>query len=146
MGDGNAGTINPKDLIDCLGKGMRLIEAFDEEHPRLSASEAAAATGLTRTAARHYLLSLRHFGYAATDGKRFVSVILAARAQQHWSAEQQLDAGYIGVALPARNLRGVSMAAASMTLPAQTWPSARIVEHLLPGLRDLAQLLRPLIV
>lgn len=146
MGGGNAGTINPKDLIDSLGKGLRLIEAFDEEHPRLSASEAAAATGLTRTAARRYLLSLCHFGYAATDGKRFVSVILAARAQQNWSAEQQLDAGYIGVALPVRNLRGVSMAAAaSMTLPAQTWPSARIVEHLLPRLRDLAQLLRPLV-
>ncbi|HEY2928857.1 helix-turn-helix domain-containing protein, partial [Piscinibacter sp.] len=63
--------INPKDLIEGLGKGLRVIEAFDDEHPRLSASEAAALTGLTRTAARRFLLSLCHFGYAATDGKHF---------------------------------------------------------------------------
>jgi len=63
--------INPKDLIEGLGKGLRVIEAFDDEHPRLTASETAALTGLTRTAARRFLLSLCHFGYAATDGKHF---------------------------------------------------------------------------
>lgn len=59
------------DLIEGLGKGLRLIEAFDDEHPRLTVSEAALRTGLTRTAARRYLLSLCHFGYASTDGKHF---------------------------------------------------------------------------
>jgi len=63
--------INPKDLIEGLGKGLRVIEAFDDDHPRLSASEAAALAGITRTAARRHLLSLVHFGYAATDGKHF---------------------------------------------------------------------------
>ena len=63
--------INPKDLIEGLGKGLRVIEAFDDDHPRLTASEAAALTGITRTAARRHLLSLVHFGYAATDGKQF---------------------------------------------------------------------------
>jgi len=63
--------IERKDIIDGLGKGLRVIEAFDEEHARLTASEAAARTGLTRTAARRYLLSLVHFGYANSDGKRF---------------------------------------------------------------------------
>ena len=38
---------------------------------RLTPSETAERTGLTRTAARRYLLSLAHFGYAATDGKQF---------------------------------------------------------------------------
>lgn len=59
------------DLIEGLGRGLRLIEAFDDEHPRMSASEAATRTGLSRTAARRYLLSLCHFGYASTDGKQF---------------------------------------------------------------------------
>ena len=59
------------DLIEGLGKGLRLIEAFDDEHPRMTASEAARRTGLTRTAARRYLLSLCHFGYAASDGKHY---------------------------------------------------------------------------
>jgi IclR family pca regulon transcriptional regulator len=63
--------IQRRDLVDGLGKGLRLIEAFDDDHPQLSTSEAAQRAGLTRTAARRYLLSLVHFGYAATDGKRF---------------------------------------------------------------------------
>ena len=63
--------IDRKDLIEGLGKGLRVIEAFDDDHPRLTPSETAERTGLTRTAARRYLLSLAHFGYAATDGKHF---------------------------------------------------------------------------
>ncbi len=63
--------IDRKDLIEGLGKGLRVIEAFDDDHPRLTPSDAAQRTGLTRTAARRYLLSLCHFGYAATDGKLF---------------------------------------------------------------------------
>ena len=63
--------IDRKDLIEGLGKGLRVIEAFDDERPRLTPSEAARLTGLTRTAARRYLLSLVHFGFAGTDGKLF---------------------------------------------------------------------------
>lgn len=69
--DESAFTIDRKDLIEGLGKGLRVIEAFDDDHPRLSPSEAAARAGLSRTAARRYLLSLCHFGYAHSDGKRF---------------------------------------------------------------------------
>ena len=60
-----------KNIIDGLGKGLRVIEAFDDEHARLTASETAIRADISRTAARRYLLSLVHFGYAATDGKRF---------------------------------------------------------------------------
>ncbi|MCW5663288.1 MAG: helix-turn-helix domain-containing protein [Piscinibacter sp.] len=63
--------IDRKDLIEGLGKGLRVIEAFDEEHARLTPAEAAKRAGITRTAARRYLLSLCHFGYAASDGKLF---------------------------------------------------------------------------
>src|SRR6201989_2995502 len=58
-------------LIEGLGKGLRVIECFSDNHPRLTASEAAALAGLTRTAARRYLLSLVHYGYADTDGKHY---------------------------------------------------------------------------
>jgi IclR family pca regulon transcriptional regulator len=64
-------TIARQDLIEGLGKGLRVIEAFDDDHPRLTPSEAAEITGLSRSAARRFLLSLVHFGYAASDGKRF---------------------------------------------------------------------------
>ena len=66
-----APTINSKDLIEGLGKGLRVIEAFDDDHPRLTASQTAVRADITRTAARRHLLSLVHFGYAATDGKQF---------------------------------------------------------------------------
>ena len=58
-------------LIEGLGKGLRVIEAFSDQHPRLTASETGALAGLTRTAARRYLMSLVHFGYAGTDGKHY---------------------------------------------------------------------------
>jgi IclR family transcriptional regulator, pca regulon regulatory protein len=63
--------IDPKLLIVGLGKGLRVIESFSDEHPRLTATEAGQRAGLTRTAARRYLVSLVHFGYAETDGKHY---------------------------------------------------------------------------
>jgi IclR family pca regulon transcriptional regulator len=58
-------------LIEGLGKGLRVIEAFTDDWPRMTATEAGQRTGLTRTAARRYLVSLVHYGYADTDGKHY---------------------------------------------------------------------------
>lgn len=63
--------IDRKDLIEGLSKGLRVIEAFDDEHVRLTPSELAPRAGITRTAARRFLLTLVHDGYADTDGKHF---------------------------------------------------------------------------
>lgn len=63
--------IQPQDLVEGLAKGLRVIEAFDDEHPTLTATQCAQRVGITRTAARRHLLTLVHLGYAATDGKRF---------------------------------------------------------------------------
>ncbi|MEX8519098.1 MAG: IclR family transcriptional regulator C-terminal domain-containing protein [Leptothrix sp. (in: b-proteobacteria)] len=58
-------------LIEGLGKGLRVIESFTDDCPRMTATEAGQRTGMTRTAARRYLMSLVHFGYADTDGKHY---------------------------------------------------------------------------
>lgn len=63
--------IPEKDLIASLAKGLRLIEAFDDIHARLTSSEAARRVGISPAAARRCLLTLCHGGYAQTDGKRF---------------------------------------------------------------------------
>ena len=63
--------LDKKDWIAGLEKGLSIIETFDDAHPRLSASQAGERCGLTRTAARRYLLTLTHLGYVATDGKLF---------------------------------------------------------------------------
>ena len=63
--------LDKRDWIAGLEKGLQMIEAFDDAHPRMSASQAGERCGMTRTAARRYLLTLAHLGYVATDGKFF---------------------------------------------------------------------------
>ena len=63
--------IKPCDWIAGLEKGLRIIEAFSDAHSRLTASTAARRTGITRTAARRYLLTLQHLGYVESDGQMF---------------------------------------------------------------------------
>ena len=60
-----------RDLVAGLEKGLAVIEAFDQERPRLTISEVATRTGLTRAAARRYLLTLSHLGFVSQDRKMF---------------------------------------------------------------------------
>lgn len=63
--------LDKRDWIAGLEKGLSIIEAFDDANPRMTASQAGVRCGMTRTAARRYLLTLAHLGYVATDGKLF---------------------------------------------------------------------------
>jgi IclR family pca regulon transcriptional regulator len=63
--------VQDRDVVAGLEKGLSVIEAFDQAHPRLTLSDVAKATGLTRAAARRYLLTLVKNGYAAFDGRFF---------------------------------------------------------------------------
>lgn len=63
--------LDKRDWIAGLEKGLSIIECFDDANPRLTASQAGARCGLTRTAARRYLLTLDHLGYVQSDGKLF---------------------------------------------------------------------------
>ena len=65
------GGIASRDLVAGLEKGLLVIEAFDQDRPRLSIAEVARRAGLTRAAARRYLLTLTHLGYVHHDGKQF---------------------------------------------------------------------------
>ncbi len=60
--------MNKADLIEGVAKGMAILESFDTERQRLNATLAAQRAGITRTAARRYLLTLAHLGYLETDG------------------------------------------------------------------------------
>ena len=63
--------LDKRDWIAGLEKGLAILEAFDSEHARMTPTQAAARTGMTRTAARRYLLTLAHLGYVQGDGKLF---------------------------------------------------------------------------
>jgi IclR family pca regulon transcriptional regulator len=60
-----------RDFVASLEKGLLVIEAFDASRPRLTLSDVAKLTGITRAAARRYLLTLTRLGYADFDGRYF---------------------------------------------------------------------------
>lgn len=68
--------------VRSLARGLAVIRAFDGDNPRLTLSEVARVTGLTRAASRRSLLTLVELGYARTDGRLF------------WLGPRVLDLGY----------------------------------------------------
>ena len=60
-----------RDFVAGLDKGLQVIEAFDQERSRLTIAEVAERTGLTRAAARRYLLTLTALGYMRHEQKQF---------------------------------------------------------------------------
>jgi IclR family pca regulon transcriptional regulator len=63
--------VSDRDFVASLEKGLLVIEAFDASRPRLTLSEVARLTGITRAAARRYLLTLTKLNYADFDGRYF---------------------------------------------------------------------------
>jgi IclR family pca regulon transcriptional regulator len=59
------------EFVRSLERGLSVIRAFDADHPRLSLSEVASATGLSRAAARRFLHTLVHLGYMRLTSGRF---------------------------------------------------------------------------
>src|SRR5262245_33926208 len=59
------------DFVQSLDRGLAVIRAFGPDRDRLSLSEVARATGLTRAAARRFLLTLVKLGYVRSDGREF---------------------------------------------------------------------------
>lgn len=60
-----------RDEVNALASGLRAIEAFSASRPRMTLSDIARRAGVSRAAARRYLLTLTSAGYAETDGKYF---------------------------------------------------------------------------
>ncbi len=54
-----------------LAKGLAVLGAFGEQRPSMTLSEAAAASGLTRAAARRVLRTLAELGYVTQEGRDF---------------------------------------------------------------------------
>ena len=71
-----------RDYVRSLERGLTIIKAFGPECTTLTLGEAAAKTGLTRAAARRFLLTLAKLGYVGTDKKTF------------WLRSRVLELGY----------------------------------------------------
>lgn len=70
MGAAEDGT-RSGDFVQSLDRGLAVIRAFGPDRERLSLSDVARATGLTRAAARRFLLTLVRLGYVRSDGREF---------------------------------------------------------------------------
>jgi IclR family transcriptional regulator, pca regulon regulatory protein len=57
--------------VQSLERGLAVVRAFDAGHAELTLSEVARRTGLTRAAARRFLLTLVDLGYVRSDGRVF---------------------------------------------------------------------------
>jgi len=66
-----SGQARDSDFVQSLDRGLAVIKAFGPDRERLSLSEVARATGLTRAAARRFLLTLVRLGYVRSDGREF---------------------------------------------------------------------------
>ena len=75
----NNSTRKSSDTISSLAKGLRVLECFGAEHPKLTITDVAGATGLDRATARRCLLTLNAEGYADYDGKFFTLTPRALR-------------------------------------------------------------------
>ncbi|WP_053848632.1 IclR family transcriptional regulator C-terminal domain-containing protein [Streptomyces sp. NRRL B-24085] len=58
-------------FVRSLERGLAVIRAFDADHPELTLSEVARTCGLTRAAARRFLLTLADLGYVRADGRAY---------------------------------------------------------------------------
>ncbi|WP_431283388.1 IclR family transcriptional regulator domain-containing protein [Humitalea sp. 24SJ18S-53] len=60
-----------REIIHAVLRLFEVLKAFSRSRPRMTLSEVAEATGLSRASARRFLLTLVQAGYAVSDGKRF---------------------------------------------------------------------------
>jgi IclR family transcriptional regulator, pca regulon regulatory protein len=69
--DGGDPAGRDSDFVQSLDRGLAVIRAFGPGRERLSLSDVARETGLTRAAARRFLLTLVKLGYVRSDGREF---------------------------------------------------------------------------
>ncbi len=79
-----------RDLIAGLEKGLSVIAAFDHDRPRLTMSQVAALCGLTRAAARRYLITLEHLGFVTSERKMYALTPKVMRLAQSYMYSARL--------------------------------------------------------
>src|SRR5437868_5021216 len=79
-----------RDLIAGLEKGLSVIAAFDQDRPRLTMTEVASLCGLTRAAARRYLITLEYLGYVTSDRKMYALTPKVLRLGQSYMHSARL--------------------------------------------------------
>lgn len=71
-----------REYVQSLERGLNVLQAFGAQNSRMTLSEVAELTGLTRATARRFLITLSRLDFVGSDGKYF------------WLLPHVLDLGY----------------------------------------------------
>jgi IclR family pca regulon transcriptional regulator len=63
--------VGDRDYVNSFARGLEVIRAFSRSKPRMTLSEVAKATDMTRATVRRFLLTLVREGYVYADNKYF---------------------------------------------------------------------------
>jgi DNA-binding IclR family transcriptional regulator len=147
------------DFVQSLERGLSVIRAFGAGRRELILSEVARTAGLSRAAARRFLLTLVQLGYAdSTDGRFslrprvlelghcFLSGVLMAADGSHAIVDAGLQdrGGQIAggslraVAVPIRDRSGSPVATLSLIDPSGRFSAESLERACLPALQDTA--------
>jgi IclR family transcriptional regulator, pca regulon regulatory protein len=63
--------VSDRDFVNAFARGLEVIRVFSRHAPKMTLSEVANATGMTRATVRRFLLTLVREGYANSNGAHF---------------------------------------------------------------------------
>lgn len=63
--------VSDRDYVNSLARGLEVIRVFTRHRPKMTLSEVAQATGMTRASVRRFLLTLVREGYVEAVGRHF---------------------------------------------------------------------------
>jgi len=83
----------PKDpeFLSTLERGLRVLKAFDEDHPEMTLSEVAAKTALPPAVARRCLITLVELGYVGQHERKFLLRPAVLTIGSAFSASMQIE-------------------------------------------------------
>jgi IclR family pca regulon transcriptional regulator len=158
MAEAKTPNLSRNDYVQSLERGLAVLRVFNAEQSEMRLSEVAAQTGLTRAAARRFLLTLVELGYVRVEDGRFSlrprvldlgyaylsALSFAEIAQPHMemlvrtvkesssvSVLDDLDVVYV-VRVPTRRIMTITLAVGTR-LPAYATSMGRILLGRLPA-------------
>lgn len=88
---GVAGGAKDPEFLSTLERGLRVLKAFDEDHPEMTLSEVAAKTALPPAVARRCLITLVELGYVGQHERKFLLRPAVLTIGSAFSASMQIE-------------------------------------------------------
>ena len=101
------------EFLSTLERGLRVLKAFDEDHPEMTLSEVAAKTALPPAVARRCLITLVELGYVGQHERKFLLRPAVLTIGSAFTASMQIEQV---VAAPLQTLRDQTGDSASLTV------------------------------